>query len=515
MTAVICLLSTLFTLPALAYDLPAPDAGCQQQAQRNDNSSIYLLPTQRCATGSGWYSFYTSVAGQAFSNAENQYLEKEAETKDAEKVLDQLDYQDAGFNDARRDVRQTRHEFLQAGSDVLDSATTYQQWEDDHRRVNGRYQNPKRLQDANYATEYTPFAHYEEGDEFRDLDTLPEEARVELDENGLPTVGSGFMARSNADYSGAAVSQVNQLGEYGQGGKVEKGKRSARVDRDRGEDRGGGTHFFGEGGTLPPPGKAAPRVASAKIGGPAKVGGSGRTGGPSGFLGTQSSRPGAQRRNGAAALARGAAIDEHIAAMLAVGNTSGALAAAQRAIAASPNEAKGYGALAMALALRGDVEEAFTAARRALQLNPNDAGAHTALATLAMRRGDAQAAVKSALAAVKADPRSTAALLVLAAAYERLGMHEEKLAALKAAARLNPAFKLLVGQAQRGRNVFAKDWKQAQRLAYAQPVAKKTAKKTKPPLALIGGLLLLMGAAVFGVALWKKKKAAEAETPTA
>jgi tetratricopeptide (TPR) repeat protein len=92
-----------------------------------------------------------------------------------------------------------------------------------------------------------------------------------------------------------------------------------------------------------------------------------------------------------------------LAASLIHKNDPGALAAAQQAVEASPDNGRAHAMLGTARVRAGQSAEAETAFRRAVELDPKAADAHAGLAELQFARGDHPATIASVTSALDAD----------------------------------------------------------------------------------------------------------------
>jgi Tfp pilus assembly protein PilF len=108
-------------------------------------------------------------------------------------------------------------------------------------------------------------------------------------------------------------------------------------------------------------------------------------------------------------------------AYLRVGDVDMAVKTLANAVAADPNNCKGWNNLSLAYLRQGKVDDARAAAEKAVALEPNYASAYVNLGNVRLREGDAAAAIASFEKAVALDAAQVDAYYGLAEAYDFRG----------------------------------------------------------------------------------------------
>ncbi|MBI5200955.1 MAG: protein kinase [Elusimicrobia bacterium] len=145
----------------------------------------------------------------------------------------------------------------------------------------------------------------------------------------------------------------------------------------------------------------------------------------------------------AAPAAGGAAVDpvnQRAAAKIAGSDQAGALADADKAIAADPRNAEAWYLRAQANNANGEYEKAAADASAALKIAPGHALAFGARAKAQHGLGRYQAAVDDANEAIRLDPTNAYAFATRARAFEKLGDFASMLSSFQQAARINRQF---------------------------------------------------------------------------
>jgi tetratricopeptide (TPR) repeat protein len=126
-------------------------------------------------------------------------------------------------------------------------------------------------------------------------------------------------------------------------------------------------------------------------------------------------------------------------ALLAIpGSQQDARTAAMRSVELVPDGFRGYIGLTEALLACGDTAGALQAGRRGVKLAPEESGAHATLARALLRSEQWPAAEASGREALRLDPGNAAALNNLAVALQRQGRSAEAVPIFEQASRLDP-----------------------------------------------------------------------------
>jgi tetratricopeptide (TPR) repeat protein len=108
-------------------------------------------------------------------------------------------------------------------------------------------------------------------------------------------------------------------------------------------------------------------------------------------------------------------------AYLRVGEVDMAVKTLANAVAADPDNCKGWNNLSIAYLRQGNIDQARTAAEKAVALEPGYASAHVNLGNVRLREGDAAAAIASFEEAVALDASQADAYYGLGEAHDFLG----------------------------------------------------------------------------------------------
>jgi serine/threonine-protein kinase len=126
-------------------------------------------------------------------------------------------------------------------------------------------------------------------------------------------------------------------------------------------------------------------------------------------------------------------------------NFDGALDAARRAVAASPNHAPARHALGMILARRGDYAAALRELAQARRLDPHSAAISSDLGEVYYAAGRFDDAIRALRSTLERSPRFAEARLNLALAYQAKGQHADAIRELRQAARDAPDNTVVLG----------------------------------------------------------------------
>ncbi|MFH2204883.1 MAG: protein kinase [Elusimicrobiota bacterium] len=173
-----------------------------------------------------------------------------------------------------------------------------------------------------------------------------------------------------------------------------------------------------------------------------------------------------------------------------------AIAAADKAIAADPNNANAYVAKAEALGHLGRHAEAELAAYRATQLDPTNARAFKNLGWAQLNQDKLRDALSSLNQAVRLDPRDAKAYIARAIVHERMGNADGVLADVRQAAELDAAYQAHLDRVLNGGKLFDPNVKDSYKLL--DPFAQGAGAPAAP---LRDRMLLVLGAAAFVIAV--------------